>query len=190
MEREPDPYWNDDRVLGEVYFGHDHRLVRARSHTEDEVFRGRGSETLFTLTEREGQRTYIQSRLYIHAPPGTTREQRVADAQAWYYPADRTVVLWELLLEPPVQRIEDPREDLLLRGLWVRYEHFLTARFPGADQLLTTWEDTYDRDQWAGFLGAIGYRQIGPAVFRKPARLPDLGQHHACRVSRPRRRLS
>ena len=173
-EREPAPYWNDDRELGEVFFGHDYRLIRARSHIAVERFFGRGSETLFALTEREGRRTYVQSRLYLPHAPGIAREQRIAAAQAWHYPADRTVVLWELLLEPPFQRQPDPREDLLLRSLWLHYEHFLSARFPDADQVLTTWEDIYDRGQWAGFLGAVGFRQSGPAVFVKPSR--PLGQ--------------
>ena len=118
-EREPSPYWNDDTPLGEVYFGHDHRRVWTRSHIEDETFHGRGSETLFSLTDREGRRTYIQSRLYIHDPIGTSREHRIAAAQAWHYPADRTIVLWELLIEPPFHLQEDPREDLLLRSLWL-----------------------------------------------------------------------
>lgn len=107
MEREPDAYWHDDRALGEVYFDHADWLVRARSSIEDEVFRGRDSETLFTLTERDGRRTYIQSRLYINARPGTSREQRVADAQAWYYPDDRTAAnrtRWRPRFPRPVLR--------------------------------------------------------------------------------------
>ena len=166
-EHDPTPYWNDDRELGEVYVGHDLRRVRARSHIEDETFHGRGSETLFTLAEREGRRTYVQSRLYVHSPPGTSREQRIAAAQAWYYPADRTVVLWELIVEPPFQRGVEPAEDLLLRSLWVHYERLLAGRFREADQFMTTWEDTYDRQVWAEFLTAVGYRQTAPAVFTK-----------------------
>ena len=61
-EQEPrqeprDPYWNDEHGLGLVFFGKDQRPVTVRSHIAVERFLGRGSETLFTLTEREGLRT-------------------------------------------------------------------------------------------------------------------------------------
>jgi len=157
-------YWNDERVLGAVFFGHDLRPVIARSHIAEERFRGRGSETLFTLTEREGQRTYVQTRFVTQKPqlPATP----IGDAQAWYYPADRTIVLWEVLAAPPFQT-DDPREGLFYRSLWRLYEDFLTRRFAGADTLLTTWEDVYDRGVWRSFLQALGYHQTQPAVFLK-----------------------
>lgn len=167
VERDVDPYWHDDRALGEVAIGHHPRLVRLRSHVEDERFRGRGSETLFTLREREGLRSYVQSRFYIHAPEGSRREWPVAESQAWYYPADRTAVLWELIPHPQYRQ-PDPREDLLLRSLWVRYEHFLAERFPDLNQFLTTWEDTWGREVWEGFLTGVGYHKSGLAVFAKP----------------------
>jgi hypothetical protein len=72
-----------------------------------------------------------------------------------------------LLVEPPYRPTVELAEDLMLRSLWVHYERFLTARFPDADRLLTTWEDEYDRAQWATFLSALGYRQTAPAVFAK-----------------------
>ena len=167
VEREPelDPYWNDDHPLGDIYVAGALRPVQARSHIEHDRFRGRGSETLFTLTEREGDYSYIQTRFYL--TPVRHLDVRLADAQAWYYPTDRTLVLWELLLSPQYARQRDPREDLLLRQLWLRYEEFLGERYTGADQFLTTWEDEYDRDAWAGFLSAAGYRRTAPAVFRK-----------------------
>jgi hypothetical protein len=166
VEREPDPYWNEEQLLGVVHFGHAAWHVHARTHIATERFRGRGSETIFTLSEREGERTYVQSRMFINAPPGTTREERVADAQAWWYPADRTLVMWEILPEERFRK-PDPREDLMLRELWLRYEAFLSATFPRANRLLTTWEDIWEREQWQGFLSAIGYVKTAPAVFGK-----------------------
>lgn len=172
VEREPDPYWNDDQPLGEVAVGRQLWLARVRSHFAVETYQGRGSETLFALREPRGQRTYVQSRLYLEAPPGSRREEWLADGQAWFYPTERALVLWELLLDLRVAGPSDPRENLLLRTLWLRFEHFLRGRFPGADHCLTTWEDTYARAEWARFLRTIGYRQTAPAVFAKPFRRP------------------
>lgn len=123
-------YWHEDQPLGMIYLGRHPRLVHARSHQETETFRGRDSETFFTLTEREVERGYVQSRLSIHAPEASRREQRIADAQAWFYPADQTIVLWELILLPPLNQHAEPREDLVLRSLWSHYKRFLVARFP------------------------------------------------------------
>ncbi len=61
----------------------------------------------------------------------------------------------------------DPRESLLYRTLWTRYEQYLARRFAGAAQFLTTWEDQFPRDQWDGFLSALGYHKTQPAVFVK-----------------------
>jgi hypothetical protein len=167
---ESDPYWTDEVDLGLLYFGRDHRAVTLRSHISDERFFGRGSETLFSLSEREGLRTYVQSRFLTQPPVG--RLLRVADAQAWVYPADHTAVIWELLLQPPFAS-QDPRESLLLRSLWTHYESFLATRFPDLNQVMTTWEDDYQRDRWQGFLMALGYHPTAPATFVK------IADHHA-----------
>lgn len=167
-EREPTPYWNDERPLGRVYFGRNDWLVHARSHITDEAY-GPASTSevkLFDITPT-GQRTYVQSRLYIHAPEDSFHEVPVAAGQAHYYPADRLLSIWELFLEPQQQRIDDPREDLLLRGIWTHMEQFLSARFPEATRLGALWEPAYDREQWAGFLAALGYGQLAPSVFAK-----------------------
>jgi hypothetical protein len=169
----PEPYWNDEQPLGVVRLGHASWPVHARSHIATERLRGIGSETLFRVSVGEGSRTYVQSRLYLHAPPGSTREERVADAQAWFYPADRTIVLWELIPQERFRR-DDPREDLTLRDLWLRYEAFLTTTFPSANRLLTTWDDLWQRAPWQGFLNTLGYRQTGPAVFAKDLPAPPL----------------
>ena len=54
-----------------------------------------------------------------------------------------------------------------MRSLWLAYERFLVARFPAAERLLSTWEDSYGREAWQGFLNTVGYRQTAPAVFTK-----------------------
>jgi len=64
-EQQPaDPFWNDDWEQCEVYFRHHPRLVRVRSHIDEERFLGRGSETLFSLREREGLRRMMWIRFF------------------------------------------------------------------------------------------------------------------------------
>jgi hypothetical protein len=167
---EPDAYWGDDRPLTTVLLrGGGTWPIQMRSHIEEERTAGRGSETLFFLDAARTERTYVQSRMYFHAPPDSRREQRLADAQSWFYPAHRSIVLWEVI---PASTwwapTDDPREDLVLRTLWRAYEGFLIARFPDATTLLSTWEDTYHRADWEGFLTTVGYHKSAPATFSKP----------------------
>jgi len=165
--REPDPYWTEDHELGTIRLGRASQRVHIRSHEGRERYGGRGSETAFALST-PGERTYLQSRLYFFAPPESRREQRLADGQAWYYPSAAAIVLWELVPASPWwQPGEDPREDFLLRTLWLAYEGFLTARFPQAARMLTTWEDQFGREEWQGFLTTLGYQQTAPAGFTK-----------------------
>jgi hypothetical protein len=169
-ERDPrtpddaDPYWNDEYALGRIYFGRGNRLVTLRSHLVEERFVGRGSETLYTLSEREGRRTYVQSRFFTTPPGG--RPLRLADAQAWYYPADHTAVIWELLVAPQFATPE-PSESLLYRSLWTYYERYLADRFSDLEQFMTTWEDEYQRDHWQTLLIGLGYRKTAPTTFVK-----------------------
>ena len=51
-------------------------------------------------------------------------------------------------------------------------ERFLGRTFPDAERLLTTWEDQYRREEWAGFLSAMGYHKTAPAVFAKALERP------------------
>jgi hypothetical protein len=174
-EREPLPYWNDERPLGRVHFGGNNWLVHARSYVADEAYSpaSTSEERLFGLTPR-GRRTYVQSRLYIHAPEDSFHEMPFAAGQAHFYPADRLVTIWELFVEPRHRQLDDPREDLLLRGLWTHYERFLVTRFPAAARIGALWEPDYDRARWAGFLAALGYQPHGPAVFIKTLPFPDI----------------
>jgi hypothetical protein len=168
---EQDPYWNDQRALGTIWHRGRAYPLQLRSHVETERYISRGAERLFPLTTPRGSRDYVQSRLWVPGVPEGFR--LVGGAQAWYYPADRAIVLWELLLQRAWEpREADPREQHLYRQLWRSYEAFLRDRFPTASTIMTTWEDAFPRDQWAGFLGAQGYEQTGPAVFTKPLSRP------------------
>jgi hypothetical protein len=94
------------------------------------------------------------------------RHLEIGAAQAWHYPLDQLTVLWECFAYEPYQA-EDPRRDELLDVLWTGCEALLQERFPETRQLVTTWEDTYERDAWQAFLEAQGYERTAPAIFLK-----------------------
>jgi hypothetical protein len=173
-EREPPPYWNDERPLGRVYFGRNDWLVHARSHIADERYSHGGTSEvkLFGLAPT-GTRAYVQTRFFIHAPEDSFREVPIGQAQAHHYPADGLLTIWELFTEERYRPHDDPREDLLLRRLWRHYERFLVARFPDASRIGALWETDYDAESWAGFLTTLGYARLEPAVFVKPLPSPD-----------------
>ena len=143
LRQEPDPYWTDDRSLGAVRLGRATYDTGIRSHEARERDTGLGGAGLFALGEPDGERVYLQSRLYLPALPAVAQEQRLADGQAWFYPTAAAIVLWELIPAGVWWRPNpDPREDFVLRTLWLAYERFLVDRFPAATRLMTTWEDT------------------------------------------------
>jgi len=97
--------------------------VHGRFHASDERYFD-GSHEIIPLTQRHGHRTYVMMHPYVLEPKltftvglytkpkhyadqeaeiGKTigqpkhegfREAQVGNSQAWYYPADKTIVLW------------------------------------------------------------------------------------------------
>ena len=58
------------------------------------------------------------------------------DAQAWYYPTDKTIVLWECFFEERFRKDPLP-EDLNMQKLWQSFERYLLQMFPQASTLAT-----------------------------------------------------
>ncbi len=190
-EREPVPYWQDDVAIGEGRFYRDTYSIRMRLHTETERFSRR--DEIIPLSEPTGLRVYVHAKPYILLPDITLtvaltdppeqsgaigevvgsewagmRQEEVGQAQAWYYPTDRLLVLWECFLEDR-HRTSEAAADATHAALWTGFEHLLLTRFPDTERLLTTWEDLYDRSDWQGFLASRGYRQDSAASFTKMA---------------------
>ena len=101
------------------------------------------------------------------------RHEEIGQAQAWYYPSDQLLVLWECFPEQRYRTSDDPRQDSVLSTLWHGFEAWLTDRFPAARRLVTTWEDLYDRPVWQSFLAERGYSPIAPAAFGKDLTQPS-----------------
>lgn len=176
-------------------FGSEPVLVRGKLHFADEPYRKSDVDLeIVPLAHKQGMSTYVNLRAYVHVPditltvelyPATVRrivpdvigevagvtekpkmkDQDIGDGQAWYYPADRTIVLWECNLyehfrkknladREPIPLPEDPN----MRGLWTGFEQFLTTQFPDAVQIATTYSDpAYPTEQYQEFLAALGY---------------------------------
>ena len=192
-ERSPllDPYWQHDVAVEtppsyELTGGFGYRF---KIHEATERY-GRSHEDLFQL-RGPGVRQYFHGKpyqliadhhltvgLFAVAPPtgeiGVVedarwegfRHQELGNAQGWYYPENRTLVLWECFLEER-HRGGPPWEDTLNLVIWQSWERFLIHHSPGIEHVVTTWEDIYDRETWQLFLEGQGYRQVAPASFAK-----------------------
>lgn len=184
VEREEDPYWQLDLAIGEGHFYRDQLFtIRLRLHTSEEKFRDH--QDLVPLVHKTGQRTYVLARPYILEPEITLtlgvypkpteqgaiaevvgsdwvgfRHRDIGNAQAWYYPADRLLMVWECYLFEWCYQ-EDPRTDENLKALWTGFERHLLGQFPGTQQIVTpAWEDIYQRALWQEFLILHGYRPL------------------------------
>lgn len=188
---DPDPYWQHDVAI-EMPRSYDltggfgfrfkiHEATERYGHSHEDLVRLSGS----------GARAYFHGRPYqliadhhltvdLFAVPRPTGEigtvkaatwegfkhQELGNAQGWYYPENRTLVLWECFLEERF-RGGPPYEDTLHLVVWQAWERFLISHSPGVEQIVTTWEDSYDREAWRLFLAGQDYRQAAPAAFAR-----------------------
>lgn len=91
-----------------------------------------------------------------------TKCRAVGTCQAWYYPADRILVLWEVTLFESNKRAVPPLANKLLRYAWQRFEKWLIGRFPMAERIATPgWDPAYSDDEWSAFLTEQGYQPFG-----------------------------
>jgi hypothetical protein len=138
--RDTDPYWTHNLVLGDGDVQGHKSLIRLHLHRSEEAFHH--AESLFPIPSEKGYRTYFHAKPYILIPRmtltvGLTRpkadsgeigrvigsdvkhlqERELGNAQAWYYPEEKALVLWECyLFEPYTQK--DPLKDILLASVW------------------------------------------------------------------------
>lgn len=88
--------------------------------------------------------------------------QIIGSAQAWFYRADRVLVLWEcdIFSNYYGTQMDDPVYDHVLKIAWKAFEQFLVGEFPDAKEIITpAWEPKYETARWQGFLRAEGYQR-------------------------------
>lgn len=80
------------------------------------------------------------------------QHRRLGTAQAWAYPADRLLVVWECVLDDWVRR-DSSLMDPVLTTVWTGFERVLTRWFPQAERIATpSWVNLYEHPVWHQFL--------------------------------------
>ncbi len=192
LRADEDEYWQHDLAIGEAPIGGETSTVRLRLHASEERYHGRGGGELIALAHPEGVATYVHAQPYVLEPaitlsidisPTSTRagvigevvgsdwagmrHRDIGDAQAWWYPADRVLMLWECFLNDQVRQA-DPLRDDVLAVVWTGIERVLLDRFPAARRVATpSWEELYERPAWQQFLGGQGYQPFSLGCFVK-----------------------
>ena len=197
QQRERDSYWTGDVGLFEGRFRYTHgepRIVRARVHLNEETYHLDALDReIVPVAAPTGTRTYVHLQPYLVMPdirltvaltPGSQpdgaigevvasderggRRQPIGKAQAWWYPADGTLVIWECLLEDHLRDMP-LGEDVNMRRLWLGVEDYLTTRFPATARIVTPFDDPlFETPAYRAFLGSLGYAPVvGAAAYGK-----------------------
>jgi hypothetical protein len=193
-----DDYWNKEEFAGRLLFPphDDERDVFFPWHESRERY-GRNHRDLGLTLREPGERDYIHVKACFYSPriivtlaltppmqselgeeigevTGSRQEGRnrhdIANCQAWYYPTEKTLMLWEVDLFSSASEEEDPTKDFLLSSLWVLFEKQLLERFPDCERILTPHhEPRYERALFQAFLCERGYTPgpEGSGVFEK-----------------------
>jgi len=171
--------------------------VRAKVHVSEERFSSDDVHPeIVPLTHTSGERSYILMKPYVLEPeitltvgvyPNPTSDQtydqamgevlssawegmrhkEVGHIQAWHYPKDRTLVLWECYFNRPF-RDQPLLQDENMRNLWMSTERFLLDRFSGRCRLLTPFRDPeFPDDEYQQFLRELGFQSVAKAAYGK-----------------------
>ncbi len=95
------------------------------------------------------------------------REVEIGQAQTWYYPTDKTIVLWECFLHNFV-RDKPLLEDPNMKALWEHVARFLQEQYPEATKITTPAHDPlFDNEEYHEFLRLLGYESVAKAAWGK-----------------------
>jgi len=97
------------------------------------------------------------------------RQHQIGNAQAWYYPQDKLIVLWECFLDAHMRNVTSLTDDLYMQKLWRSFEHWLAKQFPEATRIATPFNDPIAEtiDEYQTFLRSLGYEPVAKAAFGK-----------------------
>ena len=171
--------------------------VWGRFHTSEEQYHASLDEEIIPIKEKKGKRTYVMMQPYVHEPNLTFtiglydkpkqyadqdssigevigskregfKEVKVGNAQAWYYSADKTIVLWECFFEDRFRK-DALTKDKNMQDLWKRFELWLVKKFPKAQTVATPFNDPIAEsiEEYQLFLKKLGYSPIAQGAFGK-----------------------
>ncbi len=167
--------------------------VRAKIHRSIEQYHGIEAE-IVPIKNNKGERIYFNIEPYVEEPNitltsgippngyadtsaiGTVQESRVegfrqtpiGKCQAWYYPADTTVVIWECFLDPAFRGKIPPLDDINMRELWQNIEKYFARKFPRADRIVTPFDDSvFKKEEYQAFLRSLGYEPVAKDAYGK-----------------------
>jgi hypothetical protein len=190
MTQDIDTYWNSNKVIGEGDIEGKPSLIRLRIHRSTEKYFD--GDSLIELSYRTGERIYFHAKPYILIPDMTLtfaayprpaqdgaigevistdvkklKPLEIGNAQAWYYPAEKALVLWECYFFAHFRKQTDPRKDVTLQTLWTGFERILLDQLHPVERIYTTYEPIYERPVFTKFLRQLGYRKHGKVAFVK-----------------------
>jgi hypothetical protein len=95
------------------------------------------------------------------------KEIVIGNAQAWYYPDDKLLILWQCFLETHYRDLP-LIQDSNMRQLWKSVTRFLLSLFPNAARLATPFHDPlFDTDEYLAFLRSLDYEPVAKAAYGK-----------------------
>jgi hypothetical protein len=96
------------------------------------------------------------------------REVQLGNAQAWYYPADRMLVIWEFFFDSMFHR-HPFTQDRNMQDLWQSFERWLLQRFPETEVISTPFNDPIaeNSEEYQDFLKKLEFSATEQGVFGK-----------------------
>jgi hypothetical protein len=179
------------------YYRNEPRMVQGKIHLSQEQIYTRIVREIVPLKAEKGIRSYVNLRPYVLEPQivmavgmyqkpkqyadqenaigqvlsskaNGLRQHEIGSAQAWYYPADKVIVLWECFIHSPM-RNTPLVEDENMQNLWKGFEHWLIKQFPEATTLATPFNDPIAEsiEEYQAFLKTLGYSPLAETAFGK-----------------------
>jgi hypothetical protein len=179
------------------YYRNEPQMVQGKIHLSKQRIYTKIVREIVPLKSKRGFRSYVNLRPYVLEPQfvinvgmyskpkqyadqesaigqvlsskvNGVRQHGVGSAQAWYYPKDKVIVLWECFLHSPMRNKPLP-EDENMRQLWDGFERWLLKQFPKAKTLATPFNDPIAEsiDEYQSFLRSLGYEPVAKAAFGK-----------------------
>lgn len=191
-----DTYWQEHITLFTGIFDYYRKkpqMVRAKIHTSQERYFD-GDTEIVPIEPHTGQRTYVNIHPYIEEPniivsvripphgyadtpalgqvQGSRvdgfRHTKLGNIQAWYYPSEKVLILWECFFERSFRGSRSLGEDTNMRQLWQHTEQQLHTKFPQAERVVTPFSDPlFEIKEYQAFLRSLGYEPVAQAAYGK-----------------------